>query len=163
MAYEFGINSKAVLVADTVERNNISNVENNAMQRERGKMLDIHTVSDPQQINTIEIALAQILNITVPKKNTPPVPASKPVPKQTNPPKAAPNFKLESDIKSLQGPGFLEQQQVQLLIDQKISTVKEFIEQSPEKLQSIKNSRGISLGDQYLSVQKKLKESFGIK
>ena len=89
LANQFGTNCKAVLVADTIERYFSANTENNTMQRQRGNMLDIHTVFDTRDIDNIETALAKLLNVSLPQTQAsaaPTKPLNRPVPpKQTKP------------------------------------------------------------------------------
>lgn len=59
---EFGTNCKPVLIADTVEKWFNDN-SSNEMQRLRGDMLDVITISNPQEIDAIDVTLARLLNI----------------------------------------------------------------------------------------------------
>ena len=64
LAHQFGINAKAVLVADTQEKSFHDNAAFNAMQRKRGDMLDVITIWKPDEINDIGHTLLKIINGT---------------------------------------------------------------------------------------------------
>lgn len=59
---EFGINATAVLIADTEEKSFYSNAPLNAMQRERGNMMDVVTIWKPDEIENIGATLLKVVN-----------------------------------------------------------------------------------------------------
>ena len=59
---QFGINATAVLIADTQEKSFYDNAPVNAMQRKRGKMMDIVTIWKPDEINNIGHTLLKVIN-----------------------------------------------------------------------------------------------------
>ncbi len=61
LAEKFGINATAVLIADTQENPRYDNSLNN-MQRTRGSMLDVITISNPDEINNIGHTLLKIID-----------------------------------------------------------------------------------------------------
>lgn len=68
LARQFGVNAKAVLIADTLERGGNQYTPVNDMQRQRGDMLDVITVWDPAEIQNIGKTLLEIMDGTyVPK------------------------------------------------------------------------------------------------
>lgn len=68
LAQQFGINARAVLIADTQERSGQDTTAVNQMQRMRGGMLDVITIWDPQEIQEIGATLLKVINGTyVPK------------------------------------------------------------------------------------------------
>lgn len=64
LARQFGVNARAVLIADTLERAGSEFAPVNEMQRQRGQMLDVITVSDPHEIQNIGKTLLSILDGT---------------------------------------------------------------------------------------------------
>lgn len=64
LARQFGIHAKAVLIADTQERAGGDFVAINEMQRQRGDMMEVITVSDPAEIQNIGKTLLAILDGT---------------------------------------------------------------------------------------------------
>lgn len=64
LAEKFGINAKAVLVADTEEKSYYDIARLNAMQRERGSMINVITVWKPEEIENIGYILLKIINGT---------------------------------------------------------------------------------------------------
>lgn len=60
LSQKFGIHPTVVLIADTQEVNNVS--AHNAMQRERGSMMDVVTIWKPQEITAIGQTLLAIAN-----------------------------------------------------------------------------------------------------
>lgn len=64
LAEQFGINATAVLIADTQERSYYDNANVNAMQRKRGKMMDVITIWKPNDISNIGHTLLNIINGT---------------------------------------------------------------------------------------------------
>ena len=161
LANQFGTNAKAVLVADTIEKYFSVNVENNSMQRQRGDMLDVFTVFDAKDIDNIDKVLAKLLDIEIPQKAVLP---STPTPSPVSPPKpqSACNITLNSKIWVLNNPEFLEHSQVSILNNHGITTIGQFLEQTGENLENIKNAKGLSFKGKYLEVQKKLKRKMGI-
>lgn len=162
LANQFGTNAKAVLVADTIEKYYFGNAENNEMQRQRGDMLDVFTVSDAKDIDNIEKVLAMLLDIEIPQKVVPPSKVNNQVPVQVSKPETASNITMDSKIWVLNNPEFLEHSQVSILNNHGITTIAQFLEQSEEDLENIKNSKGLSFKGKYLEVQKKLKKKMGI-
>ena len=61
LAGQFCTNCKPVLVDDTVEDGRNDNSKND-IQRLRGKMMDVITVSDPDEIDSIDVTLSRILS-----------------------------------------------------------------------------------------------------
>ncbi len=59
---KFGINAKAVLIADTREKDFYDSTSVNDMQRGRGNMMDIITIWKPDEINNIGQTLLKIIN-----------------------------------------------------------------------------------------------------
>ena len=162
LANQFGTNAKAVLVADTIEKYFSVNVENNSMQRQRGDMLDVFTVSDAKDIDNIEKVLAKLLDIEMPQKVAPPSKVNNQVPIPVSKSESASNITMDSKIWVLNNPEFLEHSQVSILNNHGITTISQFLEQSEEDLENIKNSKGLSFKAKYLEVQKKLKKKMGI-
>lgn len=64
LAKQFGINAKAVLVADTREKWFYNNAKDNEMQRKRGNMMDVVTIWDKDEINHIGQTLWQVIQGT---------------------------------------------------------------------------------------------------
>ena len=64
LAEQFGINATAVLIADTQEQSHYDNAPVNAMQRKRGKMMDVVTIWKHNEINEIDKTLLKILEGT---------------------------------------------------------------------------------------------------
>ncbi len=64
LARQFGIHPKAVLIADTQERTGGDFVSINEMQRQRGDMMEVITISDPAEIQNIGKTLLAILDGT---------------------------------------------------------------------------------------------------
>lgn len=61
---QFGINATAVLIADTQERPSSANASINAMQRHRGKIMDVVTIWRSDEINNIGHTLLKVINGT---------------------------------------------------------------------------------------------------
>ena len=59
---KFGINTTAVLVADTQEKSYYDNAPINTIQRKRGDMMDVITVWKPEEISNIGHTLLRIMN-----------------------------------------------------------------------------------------------------
>ncbi len=64
LAGKFGINTKAVLIADTQEKDFYDNVANNKMQRERGEEYGILTIWRPEEIDDIGNMLLAVIDGT---------------------------------------------------------------------------------------------------
>lgn len=62
LAKQFGINATAVLIADTKEKSFYDNAPINAMQRKRGRMMDVVTIWRADEINNIGHTLLKIVN-----------------------------------------------------------------------------------------------------
>ncbi|MCD7854279.1 MAG: hypothetical protein LUG66_01520 [Clostridiales bacterium] len=58
---KFGINAKAVLIADTMEKDSRDNALNNTMQRKRGDMIDVVTVYNRRDIANIGDTLLKLI------------------------------------------------------------------------------------------------------
>jgi hypothetical protein len=157
LANQFGTNSKAVLVADTIEKPSSRNIENNSMQRQRGDMLDVFTVFDTKDIDNIATVLAKLLNIEIPQKVVPPNKNSSRASAQVFEPIPQPDITMNSKIWVLKNPEFLEHREVSILENHGINTVAQFLEQTEEDLKNVKNAKGLSFKDKYLEVQKKLR------
>jgi len=63
---KFGVNAKAVLIADTREKQKESPL--NRIQRERGRMMDVITIWKEEEINNIDQTLQQVLKGTYEQK-----------------------------------------------------------------------------------------------
>ena len=161
LANQFGTNAKAVLVADTVEQRTFGNAERNAVQRQRGDMLDVITVSDPNEIDHIDLVLAKLLHVDAAQLPEPAAPVCEPSPVQMPKSESAPAVTPDSRIWVLKHPAYLEHSQVSLLNNHGITTVAQFLQQSEEALGKIKNAKGITFGQVYLNVQKKLRKELG--
>ena len=158
LANQFGTNAKAVLVADTIETFNFGNVANNEMQRQRGDMLDVFTISDSKDIDKIHEVLAKLLDIEIPQKVVPPSNVNSQSSVQSHQSGFANNITLDSKIWVLKNPEYLNHTQVAALNYYGITTIAKFLEQSEEDLENIKNAKGWSFKAKYLEVQKKLKK-----
>lgn len=64
LAKQFGINTTAVLIADTKEKSFYDHAPVNDMQRRRGKMMDVVTIWKQDEINNIGHTLLKIVNGT---------------------------------------------------------------------------------------------------
>lgn len=64
LSQQFGINATAVLVADTREKPFYDSTPINAMQRKRGRMMDVITIWKPDEINNIGHTLLKVINGT---------------------------------------------------------------------------------------------------
>lgn len=62
LVQQFGVNAKAVLIADTQEKPFFDHAPVNSMQRLRGSMLDVITIWDPAEIQNIGQTLLDIIN-----------------------------------------------------------------------------------------------------
>ena len=162
LANQFGTNSKAVLVADTIERHFSGNSENNEMQRQRGDMLDVITISDPQGIDNIEKALAALLDIEIPQQTATPSPANIPAPVEAKNQNPNPMITEESRIWELKNQAYLEHSQVSILNNHGIDTIAQFLALSEEDFENIKNAKGFSFKAKYMEVQRKLKNKMGL-
>ena len=171
LAEQFGTNCRSVLVADTVEKSYKDN-SNNEMQRQRGGMLDVITISDPKQIDNIDITLAQILNIPtkttiqtqtqtqtkstpeyLEKKQNESIPAkesSKSTGKMTR------DEFLAQGIKVLG----LDQKKESILLNNKIRTIGDFLKQTKGSFYLMKGKNIATVIGEFLSLHKKMKEEF---
>ena len=61
LAKQFGVNAKAVLIADTQEKSGSEQMQSNEMQRMRGEQLDIVTIYEKDDINKIDVILKRLL------------------------------------------------------------------------------------------------------
>lgn len=163
---KFGINCKPVLVADTVEKSFEVNAGNET-QRMRGEMMDIITVSRPEDVDAIDVALARLLNIDVPEVAEPamaedadiPSPseeeASKTVaPSAENSPSTAREAFFSRSINTLP----LEPAQISGLKNNGIHTVGDFLAQTEESFSLIKGKGGVRFTSYYLQLQQKLRQ-----
>ncbi len=179
LAAEFGTNCKAVLIADTVEKKYNDN-SGNEMQRMRGDMLDVVTVSDPRQIDCIDKTLADILKGDAepavstqkdaqipdePKKIQAPIEHKPSEPSKKSELTAAPS--ANSPKKKMTREEFLarkisvckfEQRQLSLLQSKGIKTVGDFLACSEEALKNMKTKNGVSYGAQFILCRERLNE-----
>ena len=165
LANQFSTNCMPVLIADTVEQQSSDN-SNNEMQRQRGNMLDVITISNPKEIDNIDITLARLLNI--PTKATP-QPQSQPKttfqPQEKKQVESAPAKNpsqtagkmtreeyLAQNIKVLG----LDQSKTQILTNNKIRTIGDFLKQTEETFSLMKGVK-IFVAE-LMTLQKKKKE-----
>lgn len=64
LAAQFGINAKAVLIADTQEKSFYDSTATNIMQRKRGGMMDVITIWDRDEISNIDHTLLKVMKGT---------------------------------------------------------------------------------------------------
>ena len=132
------------------------------MQRQRGDMLDVITISDPQGIDNIEKALAALLDIEIPQQTATPSPANIPAPVEAKNQNPNPMITEESRIWELKNQAYLEHSQVSILNNHGIDTIAQFLALSEEDFENIKNAKGFSFKAKYMEVQRKLKNKMGL-
>ena len=160
LAEQFGTNCRPVLVADTVEKWFNDNSAND-MQRLRGDMLEVVTISDPEKIDEIDVELARLLDIDVSHI----VEARKQEKKQVD--AEAVKKSTQKSVKMSQEeflaqkvtvlPG-LTSSQIAILQNNGVHTVKDFLNQTEESLSNMRAKNGIAYTSLYLSVQSKIRE-----
>ena len=160
LANQFGINSKPVLVADTVEMSFRDNSVND-MQRMRGEMMNVITISDPQAIDAIDVTLAKLLNIEIPEKKSFAGENSQSSLSDDTPSAAMTREEFLSRkitvLITADNGERLEQSEISLLQNNGVSTIKDFLMLSEADFFGMKTKRGIGYTAHYLNVQKKLK------
>ncbi len=159
LAKQFGTNCKPVLIADTVEKWFNDNSENE-IQRQRGNMLDVITISDYQEIDAIDITLARLLNVEVKAipqaqsqtlKRVESVPA-KNFSQQTN--EMTREEFLAQKITVLR----IEPSQLAILQNNGVRTMADFLAQTEETFSMMKAKNGMAYTAQFMRLQEIMKK-----
>jgi hypothetical protein len=148
------------LVADTVEMSFRDNSVND-MQRMRGEMMNVITISDPQAIDAIDVTLAKLLNIEIPEKKSFAGGNSQSSLSGDTPSAAMTREEFLSRkitvLITADNGERLEQSEISLLQNNGVNTIKDFLMLSEADFSGMKTKRGIGYTAHYLNVQKKLK------
>ena len=154
LAKEFGTNCKPVLIADTVEKWFNDN-SNNEMQRLRGDMLDVITISTPQDIDAIDVTLARLLNIEI--KSAPQTQST-----SNKRPEFAPAKNQSPKTVEMTREEFLAQKitvlriepsQLSILQNNGVRTIADFLAQTEETFSMMKAKNGMAYTAQYMRLQ----------
>ena len=164
LAKQFGTNCIPVLIADTVEKWYNDN-SGNEMQRQRGDMLDVITVSDPQDIDEIDRTLARLLGVAeqpapqVPKRvgpvstsgqaSSPPKQPQPQTPSQPRPSDMTREAFLAQKITVLR----MDQAQISVLQNNGVRTIADFLAQTEETFSMMKTKNGKPYTAYYMHLQ----------
>ena len=149
LAKEFGTNCRAVLIADMVEKWYNDN-SNNEMQRLRGNMLDVITISDPREIDEIDVTLARLLNIEV--RSVPRIQA------QSRRSAEAVQMTREEFLSQKITVLGIEQSLIAILQNNGVQTIEDLIEQTEETFSRMKAKNGMTYTEMYMNLQEKMKK-----
>jgi len=171
LARQFCTNCKPVLVDDTVEDEGSDNSKND-IQRLRGSMMDVITISDPDEIDEIDVTLSRVLSgeyyATVADEPIPSAPGkaeSADLPQSDDDGRgevrsdadAARSAYLAEKISVLR----IDQSLASLLQNNGIKTVGDFLSQTEESFSMMRTKNGMSFTSQFLLLQENVKKKLG--
>lgn len=156
---QFCTNCKPVLVDDTVESDRADN-SNNDMQRLRGSMMDVITVSDPKEIDEIDVTLSRILSgedeprvAKKPEKSAITESTASPDgPSRVSDSEAARSAFLGQRISALR----IDQSQISLLQNNGVKTVGDFLRQTEESFSMMRTKNGMTFTSQFMMLRDSL-------
>ena len=152
---QFCTNCKPVLVDDTVESDRADN-SNNDMQRLRGSMMDVITVSDSKEIDEIDVTLSRILSgdeePRVAKK-----PVSAELPEGTDRGEESHSSGSEEARQAFLGQRIstlrIDQSQISLLQNNGVKTVGDFLRQTEESFSQMRTKNGMTFTSQFMMLR----------
>jgi len=157
LAKRFGTNCKPVLVADTVEKPYDDNTDNET-QRLRGDMLDVITIFNSREIDSIDVTLSRILrsdpkpDISATHAKTLPIKKAE-TPLGTSNQPQSPKMTREEFLAQKISVLRVEQNLLSILQNNGIRTIADFLAQTEESFSAMKAKNGMSYPARFLQLQ----------